>query len=92
MHTLGILESLRRNGSDWLTETGGKYQASEWSEAIKLKLKGVFNDNITLCESPFAVVDHIFRKGINFNIFTVSAIAEARHGIMLPLSGENLTR
>ena len=76
----GILESLRRNGSDWLTETGGKYQASEWSEAMKLKLKGVFSDNITLCESPFAVVDYIFRKGINFNIFTVSGIAEARHG------------
>ena len=75
----GILASLRRNCSDFLTSSNGRYAVANQSEPVVKMAKDAYCNNIKLGESPFAVVDHLYHAFVcNAKIGTVSGVAQAQ--------------
>ena len=76
-HAEGIMKCLFHNTQDWLTHLDGSLSTHKWTDEMKLDARSWCRENIKLCESVFARVDHIHRKSKSFKIETVDGVVRA---------------
>jgi hypothetical protein len=74
----GAMISMLRNSSDWLTREDGCYSHAKFTPDMVRDLRNALSTNIKLGESPFAIVDYLYKRYVNASIFTVSAVAMSR--------------
>ena len=78
LHFAGIVKSLHHNASQFLTAYDGEHCEHKWTEEMKTNAKSWKRENVSCCESVFAFVDYVYRRGgKGFKMGTVDGIARA---------------
>ena len=74
----GVVKSLKHNASQFMTAYDGERCEHKWTREMKTSAKSWKRENISCCESVFAFVDYIYRRGgKGFKIGTVDGVARA---------------
>ena len=77
IHVKGVIDGLDHNCKDWLTRYDGKYCAANWTAKMKEDAKHYRKENISLCESVFALFDLVYRMSSRFRVDTVDGVVRA---------------
>jgi hypothetical protein len=77
LHFQGVLKALEHNARDYMTVFDGPLCYHKWTEQMKRDAESMSRNNI-MCESVFAMVDHVYRAGgRGFKIGTVDGIVRS---------------
>ena len=68
IHAKGVIDGLDHNCRDWLTRYDGKYCTANWTAKMKEDSKHYRKENISLCESVFALFDLVYRIIIKLRV------------------------
>ena len=77
LHARGIMKALDHNCKDWLTRCDGKYSFTNWSDEMKADSEMYSKENISLCESVFALFDMVYRFSDRFRMDTADGVVRA---------------
>ncbi len=77
IHAKGVIDGLDRNCRDWLTRYDGKRCAANWTAKMKEDSKRYRKENISLCESVFALFDLVYRMSSRFRVDTADGVVRA---------------
>ena len=77
IHAKSVVDGLDHNCKDWLTRYDGKYCAANWTAKMKEDAKHYRKENISLCESVFALFDLVYRMSSRFRVDMVDGVVRA---------------